>query len=98
LEVVRQHGKLVIVNDHEANVVPQSCALAGEKADAMIAVEPDDRLVHLFGQGGGSGKAKIRASPKAGFTHVALVQIGGDHQAPFIEWAEQELLPALRSA
>jgi G6PDH family F420-dependent oxidoreductase len=33
----------------------------------------------------------------AGFTHVALVQIGGDHQQPFISWAENELLPALRA-
>jgi hypothetical protein len=28
---------------------------------------------------------------------VALVEIGADHQDAFIRWAEQELLPALRS-
>jgi hypothetical protein len=28
---------------------------------------------------------------------VALVQVGADHQAPFFEWAEKDLLPALRS-
>ncbi|MFD9031056.1 LLM class F420-dependent oxidoreductase [Streptomyces sp. NPDC059567] len=33
---------------------------------------------------------------EAGFTEVALVQIGGDHQAPFLDWAETKLLPALR--
>lgn len=33
----------------------------------------------------------------AGFTHVALVQVGGDEQLPFIAWAEETLLPALRS-
>jgi G6PDH family F420-dependent oxidoreductase len=33
----------------------------------------------------------------AGFTEVALVQIGADHQDEFISWAERELLPALRS-
>lgn len=33
----------------------------------------------------------------AGFTHVALCQVGGDHQEDFIEWSERELLPALRS-
>jgi G6PDH family F420-dependent oxidoreductase len=33
----------------------------------------------------------------AGFDEVAIVQIGGDHQQPFLEWAERELLPALRS-
>ncbi|MBV9410777.1 MAG: LLM class F420-dependent oxidoreductase [Acidimicrobiia bacterium] len=32
---------------------------------------------------------------EAGFTHVALVQIGGDHQQEFIKWANDELLPAL---
>ena len=34
----------------------------------------------------------------AGFTHLALVQIGGDQQAPFIEWSEQTLMPAWRDA
>jgi G6PDH family F420-dependent oxidoreductase len=33
---------------------------------------------------------------EAGFTHVALVQVGGDAQGPFFDWAERELLPALR--
>jgi hypothetical protein len=28
---------------------------------------------------------------------VAHVQIGADHQDQFIDWAERELLPALRS-
>ena len=34
----------------------------------------------------------------AGFTQLALVQIGGDQQAPFIEWTEKTLLPAWRDA
>jgi G6PDH family F420-dependent oxidoreductase len=38
----------------------------------------------------------VKPYVEAGFTEVALVQIGGEHQAPFIEWAQQELLPALR--
>lgn len=33
---------------------------------------------------------------EAGFTEVALVQIGGDRQEPYLEWAEAMLLPALR--
>jgi G6PDH family F420-dependent oxidoreductase len=33
---------------------------------------------------------------EAGFTDVALVQIGGDQQEPFLAFAEKELLPALR--
>jgi G6PDH family F420-dependent oxidoreductase len=38
----------------------------------------------------------VRAYRDAGFTEVALVQIGGAHQRPFLEWAEKELLPGLR--
>jgi hypothetical protein len=34
---------------------------------------------------------------EAGFDELAFVQIGAEHQQPFIEWAERELLPALRS-
>ena len=41
--------------------------------------------------------AAIKPYIEAGFTEIALVQIGGDHQEPFIRWAEQELLPALRA-
>lgn len=32
----------------------------------------------------------------AGFTHVALVQIGDDAQDRFLDWAAEEPLPALR--
>lgn len=38
----------------------------------------------------------VRPFVDAGFTEVALVQVGGDQQRPFIEWAEKKLLPALR--
>jgi len=34
----------------------------------------------------------------AGFTHLALVQIGGDAQQPFLEWSEKTLMPAWREA
>ncbi len=146
---------------------PQSTALAGEFADAMIAIEPDPGLGTSFDAAGGTGKARIgqlavsfdpdqaaavaRAREQfrwfaggwkvnselpgpsafdaasqfvrdedieqqipcgddvdrvveavkefadAGFTHVALVQIGGDRQQPFIDWARKGLLDALRS-
>ena len=36
-----------------------------------------------------------RVMAAAGFTHVALCQIGGDHQGEFIEWFERSLRPAL---
>jgi G6PDH family F420-dependent oxidoreductase len=35
---------------------------------------------------------------KTGFTDIALVQVGGDEQLPFIAWAEDRLLPALRAS
>jgi G6PDH family F420-dependent oxidoreductase len=143
-----------------------SCELAGAKADVMIGVEPEARLVQLFEGAGGSGKPKvgqipvcfdldrdaavsraheqfrwfaggwkvnaelpgtagfagatqfvtpadvaesipcgsdvdefvnaIEAFPTAGYTHVALVQVGADSQAAFIDWAQKDLLPALR--
>ena len=41
--------------------------------------------------------AGIRAFENAGFTHIALVQVGGDTQERFISWAATELLPALRA-
>jgi G6PDH family F420-dependent oxidoreductase len=40
----------------------------------------------------------VRQFVDAGFTDVALVQVGGDHQQPFIDWAQSELLPALRES
>jgi G6PDH family F420-dependent oxidoreductase len=39
----------------------------------------------------------IRPYLDAGFTEVALVQIGAEHQQAFIDWAQESLLPALRS-
>jgi G6PDH family F420-dependent oxidoreductase len=39
----------------------------------------------------------IRPMVEAGFTEVALVQIGADQQEPFMGWAQNELLPALKS-
>ncbi|MET8687190.1 LLM class F420-dependent oxidoreductase [Streptomyces sp. NPDC004732] len=37
----------------------------------------------------------VRPYADAGFTEIALVQVGGEHQRPFIDWAEKKLLPAL---
>jgi G6PDH family F420-dependent oxidoreductase len=145
-----------------------SCRLAGELADVMIATEPKPELGEMFDAAGGSGKPRIGQMPicfdedrdaavarahdqfrwfgltwkvnadlpgtagfeaassfvrpedvaesipcgddvdavlegakafaDAGFTHLALVQIGGDHQAPFLEWSEKSLMPAWRDA
>jgi G6PDH family F420-dependent oxidoreductase len=146
---------------------PDSCRLAGARADLMIAVQPEAELGEMFDAAGGSGKPrvgqvalaydtdrqaaikraheqfrwfglgwkvnadlpnpesfdaatqfvtpdqvaeaigcgpdadehvdKIKPFVEAGFTEIALVQIGADHQDQFISWAEQDLLPALRS-
>jgi G6PDH family F420-dependent oxidoreductase len=146
----------------------QSCRLAAEFADVMIATEPKSDLIRSFEAAGGEGKPAvgqipvcfdrdrqvavdrahslfrwfgggwkvnselpgtaafeaasssvtkaevaetipcgsdveefvraIRTFPGAGFSHVALVQIGGAEQSDFIDWAESQLLPALRSA
>jgi G6PDH family F420-dependent oxidoreductase len=146
---------------------PDSCSLAGRKADLMIAVEPKAELGEMFDEAGGAGKPrvgqiaiaydedrdaavqrahdqfrwfglgwkvnadlpnpesfeaatqfvtpeqvaeslpcgpdveehveKIKPFLDAGFTEVALVQIGDESQKKFIAWAERELLPALRS-
>jgi len=40
--------------------------------------------------------AGVKKFVDAGFTHVAVVQIGGDTQDAFFDWAEAELLPELR--
>jgi G6PDH family F420-dependent oxidoreductase len=42
--------------------------------------------------------AGIREFEAAGFTHIALVQVGGETQEDFIAWAATELLPALRGS
>ena len=38
----------------------------------------------------------VKAFVDAGFTHVAVVQIGGDAQDDFFDWAASDLLPELR--
>jgi hypothetical protein len=74
--------------------LPGPSALAG----ASQYVRPEDVAeAILCGSDVDTFVEAIRAFPEAGYTQVALVQIGGDQQAPFIEWANRDLLPALRS-
>ncbi|MGW0708384.1 LLM class F420-dependent oxidoreductase [Streptomyces sp. NPDC002643] len=40
----------------------------------------------------------VRPYAEAGFTEIALVQIGGESQPAFVNWSEKTLLPALREA
>jgi G6PDH family F420-dependent oxidoreductase len=42
--------------------------------------------------------AGIREFEAAGYTHIALVQVGADSQESFISWAATELLPAFRAS
>lgn len=39
----------------------------------------------------------VKEFAEAGFTHLALVQIGGDTQTDYLAWAESDLLPALKA-
>jgi G6PDH family F420-dependent oxidoreductase len=38
---------------------PDSCELAGRKADLMVAVEPEAELAERFGRAGGGGKSRV---------------------------------------
>jgi len=68
-------------------------------AAASRAVQPEDVAAQIpCGSDVGACIDAVRKFTAAGFTHVALVQIGGDHQTEFLKWAERELLPALRSS
>ncbi|GGU48353.1 LLM class F420-dependent oxidoreductase [Streptomyces lavendofoliae] len=42
--------------------------------------------------------AAVKPYADAGFTEIALVQIGGDSQPAFLDWSAKKLLPALRDA
>jgi G6PDH family F420-dependent oxidoreductase len=57
-----------------------------EDVAAAVPCGPDvDRHVEAF-----------KKYVDAGFTHVALIQIGGDSQPEFLNWAQRELLPRLK--
>ncbi|MFI6764812.1 LLM class F420-dependent oxidoreductase [Streptomyces sp. NPDC050355] len=65
--------------------------------DATQYVRPDDIAAAVpCGDDVGRFVEAVRPYVDTGFTEVALVQIGGDRQEPFLRWAEAELLPALR--
>jgi G6PDH family F420-dependent oxidoreductase len=59
-----------------------------EDVTAQMPCGPDVRR-HVAG---------VREFEAAGFTHVALVQVGADSQEAFMSWAATELLPALRAS
>ena len=66
---------------------------------ASKMVRPEDVAAQIpCGPDLGRHVAGIRQFEAAGFTHVALVQVGGDTQEQFITWAASELLPTLRGS
>jgi G6PDH family F420-dependent oxidoreductase len=66
---------------------------------ASKMVRPEDVAAQIpCGPDVGRHVAGIRQFEAAGFTHVALVQVGGDTQEQFITWAASELLPTLRGS
>lgn len=70
-----------------AGFASASASVRPEDIAEQVACGPDvDHVVE-----------KAKAYVGAGFTELALVQIGADQQETFCSWAEKELLPALRS-
>lgn len=62
-------------------------------------VRPEDIAESIpCGDGTDEFVEAVRPFADAGFTEIALVQVGGAHQRPFIDWAESVLLPALRAS
>lgn len=66
--------------------------------DAASQQVSEDDIAELVSCGPDTARhvAAVKKYTDAGFTHVALVQVGADQQHQFIGWAEHELLPALR--
>ncbi|CAN5626472.1 TIGR03557 family F420-dependent LLM class oxidoreductase [soil metagenome] len=67
-------------------------------AGATQFVRPEDVAGSIpCGPDVGAIVEAVTAFTQAGFTDVALVQIGDENQEEFLEFAESDLLPALRS-
>lgn len=69
-------------------------------AAATQFVRPDDVADNIScGPDVEAHVAAARPFAEAGFTHLALVQIGGEpqHQEPFLDYARDKLLPAMRA-
>ncbi|MEU6406623.1 LLM class F420-dependent oxidoreductase [Streptomyces sp. NPDC046985] len=68
-------------------------------ASATQYVTPDDVAASIpCGDDPAAFVEAVRPYADAGFTEVALVQIGGDQQDAFLNWSAKTLLPALRDA
>jgi len=68
-------------------------------AAASQYVTPDDVAANIpCGPDVEPIAAAVQEFRDAGFTDLALVQVGGEHQEDFLDFAKGELLPALREA
>ncbi|MDN3289349.1 LLM class F420-dependent oxidoreductase [Streptomyces thermocarboxydus] len=68
-------------------------------ASATQFVRPDDVAASIpCGSDPDDFVEAIRPYAEAGFTEIALVQIGGESQPAYLDWSERTLLPALRKA
>lgn len=75
--------------------LPSTAAFAA----ASQFVRPEDVAESIpCGSDVGAVVDAVRPFWEAGYTDVALVQVGGDQQDAFLDVAERELLPALRAA
>jgi G6PDH family F420-dependent oxidoreductase len=74
--------------------LPSTAAFAG----ATQFVKPEDVAESIpCGPDVEAHVKVVREFVDAGFTDVAVVQIGGGSQSEFLDWAEREFVPALRS-
>ena len=67
-----------------------------QRASAPVTEEEVGRAISC-GPDIGQHVAAVKTFVDAGFTHVAVVQLGADSQGAFLDAAEKELLPALRT-
>jgi len=66
-------------------------------AAATSYVRPEDVAKSIpCGPDVAAHAAAVKQFVDAGFTDVAVVQIGGETQPDFLDWAERELVPALK--
>ena len=42
-------------------------------------------------------RTAVAGFAQAGYSHLAIAQVGGEQQAEFLDWAQQTLIPALRA-
>jgi hypothetical protein len=94
---VLSSGRFTLGLGHVNFAVQPDGGLIAEFDAASGAVREEDVTALVpCGPDVGSYVKAAREWVAAGFTHLALVQVGAGSQHDFIAWAAAELLPALR--